>query len=108
MKEIDIFILGYKDSKKIDLDSIRFIGYTSIVEPDDLGIIYNKYLKYDFIMIKNLKPIMEYFQVYFPKKILTSKIKNAINDLITFRERYSISDEEFLDIINKKLSKIPI
>lgn len=108
MKEIDILILGHRGFKKISFDAIRYIGYTSTVDPDDLGIIYYQNLKHDFILVKNIKPIIEYFQTYLPQKILTTEIKNAINDLITFRERYNISNEEFLEIVNKKLSKIPI
>jgi hypothetical protein len=50
------------------------------------------------------KEIVEYSKNNFYEKYIPKEKRGIILDLITFRERYSVSDEEFEIIEKKKLN----
>jgi hypothetical protein len=91
-----------------------WLYWKEILFVSDYSTSNYKRLYYCYVYLKDLtaieitadysKEIVEYSKNNFYEKYIPKEKRGIILDLITFRERYSVSDEEFEIIEKKKLN----
>lgn len=97
-----------KNTDWIQWENVMLLNEYFVKDSESAGFDHycNVYL-YDFmkipIYVENLEPMIKYVQDNFPEKYINEHKRNILDDLTKFRERYSVSDKEFVQILNEKL-----